>query len=136
MEAASDDGNSTWQFRLPTTNDSKILKHQLADTVTVHRILKNGVYFTTKELRQFSTKQQVLRAEYDRQVVLDATAAYCNVLERTSEAVSHLNVLTALTISAAYSPHGYCRTIMTDSDNDDGAGILASNSKTPSIYPQ
>lgn len=131
LEAGSDDGNTSWQFRLPNTNDSKILQQQLAYTVTVHRILKNGVYFSTKQLRQLSSKQQDLRAEYDRhqlEVVLDAAsvaATYCGVLERASEAVSHLDVLTALAHVAAYSPHGYTRPILTDSDETGGIELVA-----------
>ena len=131
LEAGSDDGSSSWQFRLPNTNDSKILQQQMADTVTVHRILKNGVYCSTKQLRQLSTKQQDLRDEYDRnqvEVVFDAASVagtYCNVLERASEAVSHLDVLTALAHVAAYSPHGYTRPTMTDSDEDGGIVITA-----------
>jgi DNA mismatch repair protein MSH2 len=135
------DGDSCWQFRLPNTNDSKILQQQLADTVTVHRILKNGVYFTTKQLRQLSTKQQDLRAEYDRHqraVVLDAVqvaATYANVLVRANSAVSHLDVLTALAHTAAYSANGYCRPVMTDSD-EDGAGIELTAARHPCVELQ
>jgi len=134
-----DDG---YQFRLPNTNDSKILQKQLAGTVKVHRVLKNGVYFTTKELRQLGTKQQDLRAEYDRHqaaVVLDAVSVastYASVLERASEAVSHLDVLTALAHTAAYSAHEYCRPTMTDSDGEEGTGIELKAARHPCVELQ
>ena len=134
-----DDG---WQFRLPNTNDSKILQKQLAGTVKVHRVLKNGVYFTTKELRQLGTQQQDLRAEYDRHqaaVVLDAVSVastYASVLERASEAVSHLDVLTALAHTAAYSAHEYCRPTMTDSDGEEGTGIELKAARHPCVELQ
>lgn len=141
LESSSDDGCSAWQFRLPNTNDSKILQHQLADRVTVHKVLKNGVYFSTKELRHLSEKQQDLRAEYDRHqlaIVLDAAsvaATYGPVLERASDAVSHLDALAALAHTAAYSPHGYCRPIMTDSD-EDGCGIDLKAARHPCVELQ
>ena len=38
-----------WQFRLPDTNTSKQL--QDLPNITIHQLLKNGVYFSTKELQ-------------------------------------------------------------------------------------
>jgi MutS domain III len=141
LEATSDDGQSSWQYRLPNTNDSKILQHQLASTVTVHKVLKNGVYFTTKALRHLGCQQQDLRAQYDRHqrtVALDAAAVaatYGAVLERASDAVSHLDVLYALAHTAAYSPHGYCRPTLTDSD-EDGFGISLTAARHPCVELQ
>ena len=137
----SDDSsnNNSWQFRLLDKNDSKILQSQLAGSVQVHKLLKNGVYFTTKQLRQLSQQQQDLRAEYDRhqaQVVEDAAAVaatYAPVLERAAEAVAHLDVLCALAHHAAH--HNYCRPTLTDSE-EDGAGICLQQARHPCVERQ
>jgi len=135
------DGDLDWQFRLTNTNDSKILQNQLGDTVKVHKLLKNGVYFSTKELRQLACKKQDLVAEYDRhqrQVVCDAmkvVATYHPVLERASECVAMLDVLCALAHTAAYSPHGYCRPVMTDGE-EDGLGVELKGARHPCVELQ
>jgi DNA mismatch repair ATPase MutS len=117
-----------WQFRLPNTNDSKLLDQHLRSQVQVHRILKNGVYFSNKQLRALATKKQEIMIEYDRhqqELVLQAmkvAATYQPVIELISDIVAQLDVLAGLAHVAAYSPHGYCRPVMTDGD-DDGLGI-------------
>lgn len=119
-----------FQFRLPNTNDSKLLQAHFQG-ITVHRLLKNGVYFSTKELRQLSTKKQDLVEEYDkhqRDIVVNAmqvASTYAPVLERTSVLVAQLDCLCSLAHVAAYSPTGYCRPILTDGE-DDGLGIVVS----------
>lgn len=130
-----------WQFRLPDTNDSKILQNQLGSSIKIHKLLKNGVYFSTKELGQLSCKKQDLVAEYDRhqrQVVMDAmkvAATYQPVLERTSELVATLDVIAGLAHVAAYSPHGYCRPTMTDGE-EDGLGIDLKGARHPCVELQ
>ena len=123
--------NGDYQFRLPSTNDSKLLQARF-EGVTVHRLLKNGVYFSTKTLRQLATKKQDLMEEYDkfqREIVVNAmkvAATYVPVLERTSALVSQLDVLCSLAHVAAYSPTGYCKPTLTDGD-EDGLGIEVSS---------
>lgn len=118
---------ASWQFRLPNTNDAKILRN-LGSKVKTHRILKNGVYFSTQGLRQLSAKYQELSADYSgqsRKVIQDAMAVattYQTVVERTAEVVSMLDVLCAMAHVAAYSPHEYCKPALTDSE-EDGMGI-------------
>jgi DNA mismatch repair protein MSH2 len=147
QESSSTEGGATtstgWQFRLPNTNDSKILQNQLSDLVRVRKILKNGVYFTTPQLEQLSCQQAALQAEYDRhsrQVVQDAmavAATYAPVIARASEAVCHLDVLVALAHAAVYSsPHGtYCRPTLTDSEQD-GAAIILKAARHPCVELQ
>jgi DNA mismatch repair ATPase MutS len=138
---SDDSAMKDWQFRLPDMNDSKILKSQFGSAVKVHRLLKNGVYFSTKELQQLASKQQDLLAEYDRhqrQVALDAlkvAATYQPVLEQASDAIALLDVLAALAHVAAYSPHGYCRPVMTDSE-EDGMGIELQEARHPCVELQ
>lgn len=126
QQVRMEQSDAEWQFRLPNTNDSKLLQQNFGGDVKIHRILKNGVYFSTNELRQLASKQQDLRADYDRyqrQVALDAVkvaATYQPVLEQVGDALALLDVVCALAHVAAH--HGYCRPTMTDSDAD-GCGI-------------
>ena len=97
-----DANDSNWQFRLPKTNDSKVLQSQLENKVTVHRLLKNGVYFSTKNLRQLSDQRRTVLASYDRlqrQVARDAVqvgATYHAVVGRLSRLVSQIDAVAAL----------------------------------------
>ena len=116
---ANDDG--TWHFRLANANDTKLL-HEWS-TAQVHKVLKNGVHFSTKELRELSTQHQDTIATYDqlqRQVVQDAmavAASYSPVVANASQLVATLDVWAALAHHAAYSPHGYCRPTLTDEED-------------------
>ena len=115
LEETNDGG---LQFRLPNTNDSKIL--QQTSHITVHRLLKNGVYFSTTELNELCSQRQELRNEYDRlqaEIVSDAievAATYGPVLEEAAAALAALDVLTAMAHTAAH--HQYCRPDMLDTD--------------------
>lgn len=115
---------SSWQFRLPNTNAAKIIESLSADHgMKLHRVLKNGVYFSTKQLRALSASYQQLSTEYSNhslQVVQDAmqvATTYQTVVERATQVVSTLDVVMALARVAAYSPHGYCKPNITDSDD-------------------
>jgi DNA mismatch repair protein MSH2 len=140
--AEGSDNGGSWQFRLTDTNHSKILQTTWKGKVTVHKILKNGVYFTTQPLRQWSQQQADLRREQDqhqRQVVQDAiqvAATYAPVLLRLAEALAPLDVLVALAHVAAHSTTGpYCRPELTDSDAD-GAGIHLIQARHPCVERQ
>jgi DNA mismatch repair protein MSH2 len=132
--------NTAWQFRLPDTNDSKIVQN-VGQKIKIHRILKNGVYFSSLELRQLSAKYQDLQAEYtrlSRKIVRDAmsiASTYSSVVDRASEAIGTLDVFCALAQTAAMSPHGYCKPTMTDSDEDD-AGIRLEGARHPCVELQ
>jgi DNA mismatch repair protein MSH2 len=114
LEETTDGG---LQFRLADTNSSKIL--QQTGHITVHRLLKNGVYFSTTELIELCSQRQDLRNEYDRlqqEVVEDAikvAATYAVVLESAAGALATLDVLTALAHTAAHRQ--YCRPVLLDS---------------------
>lgn len=121
-----------WQFRLPKTNDAKLLEKELKDRgVKIHRILKNGVYFSTKELTQLGTKKKDLMTEYEekqRDMVIKCMAVastYVPVLESASSLLAELDVLASFASVAAYSSSGYCRPEMTDGE-EDGLGITVS----------
>ncbi len=134
-----------WQFRLPDANKSKILENELAselnERVTVHRILKNGVYFSTKELQQLATTKHDLMQKYEknqREVVQDAmnvAVTYIPVLERASQLIAEIDVLASLAHVAAFNPYGYCKPEMTDND-DDGNGISLKEARHPCVELQ
>ena len=122
-----DDKDGRWQFRLPDTNEMKTVE-TLCSRIKVHRVLKNGVYFSTLELRQLSCKFQELTGEYQqhsRDIVRDVmlvASTYQPVVEKAAEIVATLDVLCALAHVAAYSPHGYCKPVLTDGE-EEGMGI-------------
>lgn len=115
-----------WQFRLPNTNDIKLLQQHM--DVKVHKILKNGVYFSVKELDQLGAKKKDVTEKYhetQRDLVEGAMAvasSFVPVLERASAILSELDVLASLAYVAGYSQNGYCRPEMTDGE-EDGLGI-------------
>ena len=100
--------------------------------IKLHRVLKNGVYFSTTTLRGLSTNHQQWTEEYSKhsqQIVQDAmevAVTYQCVVERVCHTVATLDVITALARVAAYNPHGYCKPILTDSD-EVGYGIEVSS---------
>jgi MutS domain III len=130
-----------YQFRLPNTNDSKVLTSNFGKSVTIHRILKNGVYFTTNELRQLSVQKADLTAEYDKyqaEIVSQAmsvAATYVSVLYRADAAIALLDALISLAHLASYSRYGYCRPLLTDSD-ENGAGIELQQARHPCVELQ
>eukprot|EP00984_Skeletonema_dohrnii_P030444 scaffold21929_cov127-Skeletonema_dohrnii-CCMP3373.AAC.2 len=131
-----------WQFRLPKTNDAKLLESKLKDRgVKIHRILKNGVYFSTKELTQLGTKKKDLMTEYEekqRDMVIKCMAVastYVPVLESASALLAELDVLTSFAHVAAYSSCGYVRPEMTDGE-EDGLGITLEQARHPCVELQ
>lgn len=142
LENVDDNSNTTcvWQFRVPDTNAGKYFDNELKDydDIVVHRILKNGVYFSNKALQQLGTKKKDLMAEYEdkqRSIVnqcMTVASTFTPVLERCSVLLSELDVLASFAHVAAYSPRGYCRPEMTDGE-DDGLGIVVSNNHLPCL---
>ena len=132
--------NTAWQFRLPDANDSKMVQN-VGQKIKTHRILKNGVYFSSLELRQLSAKYQDLQSEYNqlsRKIVRDAmsiASTYSTVVERAADAIGVLDVFCSLAHTAAMSPHGYCKPNMTDSD-EDNAGIKLEGARHPCVELQ
>ena len=140
------DGNSNtacvWQFRLIDTNAAKLLETEMKDQgVRVHRILKNGVYFSTRELEQLGTKKKDLMAEYDEKQhvmvnkVMSIASTYVPVLERLSVLLAELDVLASFAHVAAYSNNGFCRPEMTDGE-EDGLGIVLKEARHPCVELQ
>ena len=142
LENVSSDGDhSCWQFRLPKTNDEKILRSELSNRVNVHRLLKNGVYFSTKELRELGTQKQDIMVEYTSkqkgivQNAMAVAATYIPVFEKCSIILSQLDVLASFAFVAAYSPNLYCRPVMTDHDDNQG-GIILEKARHPCVELQ
>jgi DNA mismatch repair protein MSH2 len=134
-------GSCSWQFRLPDTNAAKVLQDgELSDKVTVHRVLKNGVYFSTKALRQLGVRKQDLLSEYDkhqRTIVQNAAVVavtYVPILEKVSTIIAELDVLSGLAHAAAFSTNTYCCPELSD-DVQDGCGIEVITFIVASYFP-
>lgn len=126
--------DALWQFRLVDTNAGKELNANFDESdLKVHRILKNGIYFTTKQLRQLGTEKKDKLVEYEerqREIVTNCmavAATYVPILEGASVLLAELDVLASLAYAAAYcgGSQGYCRPEMTDGE-EDGLGIEVS----------
>jgi len=138
LETTDQDG-CAWQFRLPKTNDERILREQFGNKVQVHRLLKNGVYFSTKELRNLGTEKQNVLTEYHKRQksivnnAMNVAATFVPLLEKASQVLGELDVLASFAHVAAYNcaGGGYCRPVMTDG-NEDGMGITVSS---PDVLP-
>lgn len=126
-------GECAWQFRILDSNATKIVQGgRLGNVrVTCHRVLKNGVYFSTADLRDLGCRKFDLLAEYEerqRDIVKNAASVavtYVPVLERLSELVGEIDALASLAHVAAMNPNGYCRPVLTDGE-EDGMGIMVS----------
>ena len=141
---ANGDASYEYQFRLPNSNDSKKLQEHKTlkqHKVTVHRILKNGVYFSTPTLKQLACQRQELDREYDchqRHVVAQAVAvasSYAPILQRVRHSVAFLDAVAAMAQLAVFSPAAYCRPTLTDS-NEDGHGIRLMQARHPCVERQ
>ncbi|GKZ01409.1 hypothetical protein MPSEU_001091700 [Mayamaea pseudoterrestris] len=137
LDRNSNDGE--FQFRLADANDLKLLEATTQIRVQVSRILKNGVYFTTKELRGLASRKQDLKNEYDkyqRQLAMQAmqaAASYVDVLSHASQLVATLDVIVGFSHIAAYS--NYVRPELTDNE-DDGTGIVLKAARHPCVELQ
>ena len=133
-----------WQFRLPKQNDLKLVDEHWANSgrVKVHRVLKNGVYFSTKELRELGTQKLDILQTYtvqQKRVVDDAmevAKTYCPVLEKASLIISEVDVLCSFSYVASHNPHGYCRPVMTDGVEDSVHGVKLTNARHPCVELQ
>jgi DNA mismatch repair protein MSH2 len=133
LERTDNSGSSeacAWQFRLPNTNDEKVLREKFSDTVQIHRVLKNGVYFSTHELRDLGSSKQDVLVEYKRRQgsivdqAMKVAGTFCPVLEQASSIIGEIDALSSFAHVAAYQggSGGYCRPVMTD-DDSGGNGI-------------
>ncbi|CAJ1961990.1 unnamed protein product [Cylindrotheca closterium] len=140
LEKCTFDNVVSWQFRLPNTNDLKLLEC-LGSGLETHRLLKNGVYFSTKPLRALSAQYQELMESYSQQSqqivqnAMEVATSYQTVVERAAQVVATLDVLCGLAHTAAYSVHGYCKPTLTDSD-DPGFGIELKAARHPCVELQ
>ena len=133
--------NCSWHFRLLDTNAAKLLQTDLSHQVTVHKLLKNGIYFSTLELRQLGSQKQDLMTDYQAkqrtlvQQAMSVAGTYVPVLERASELLAQVDVLASLAQVAALAPGGYCRPELTDGD-EEGMGIELEGARHPCVELQ
>ena len=96
-------------MRLPSASDEQLLRKEVPD-VEILGILKNGVVFTTEELRCAAAESIGLNDQYalEQAAVADkvvATAAtYAPVVESAARCVAELDVLLSFAHAAAHCP--------------------------------
>mmetsp|Transcript_27365 Transcript_27365/g.61832 ORF Transcript_27365/g.61832 Transcript_27365/m.61832 type:complete len:693 (+) Transcript_27365:1-2079(+) len=143
LEDVAEKGNTScvWQFRLADSNAIKLLSTELNQDVKVSKILKNGVWFTTKELDQLGSKKKGLMEDYQdkqRAIVVNCmsvAATFVPVIERCSVLLAQLDVIASLAHVAAYSSNGYCRPQLTDGE-EVGLGIELKEARHPCVELQ
>ena len=142
LEDVAEKGNTScvWQFRLADSNAVKVLTTEFQDA-RVSKILKNGVWFTTKELDDLGSKKKELMEDYQdkqRAIVVNCmsvAATFVPVIERCSVLLAQLDVIASLAHVAAYSSNGYCRPQLTDGE-EEGLGIELKEARHPCVELQ
>jgi len=131
-----------YQFRLIDSNNEKILRTFDMEGLDVHRILKNGVYFSTKALREAAWARRDAAEEYaaaSRRVLEQAcevVLTFVPVMEGAAAAAGELDVLQGFAEAARGGRGGgYCRPTMTDEDGD-GHGIELVGARHPCVELQ
>jgi len=66
---------------------------------------------------------------------MEMAVTYVPLLEKASLIIAELDVLASLAHVAAFSPHGYCKPVMTDSE-EDGVGIELEGARHPCVELQ
>ncbi|CAM9675744.1 unnamed protein product, partial [Phaeothamnion confervicola] len=115
-----------FMFRLTKANALQDVKEARPD-IEVVSVLKNGLHFTTPELRAAGREHMELRREYGEEQAelvakaVETAATYLPVVEAASALVAELDVLAGFAEAAAIAPAEYARPVM----RDRGAGIMA-----------
>ncbi len=112
-------------FRLSKANLGKELPSRKRN-VEIVSILKNGVHFTTPDLRQAGKRFQLLKNEYSEKQedlvskAVETASTYLPVMEMASEVVAELDVLVSMAHAAAMAPTEYVRPSL----REPGTGVL------------
>lgn len=101
-------------FRL-TRKEAGALKKAGAGRFVELGAKSNGVFFTTKRLRELNDEHRDLTTKYDRKQaglvkeVVAIAASYCPVLEEINNVVAHVDVVCSLAASSALAPTPYVK---------------------------
>ncbi|KAG5182147.1 muts protein-like protein 2A [Tribonema minus] len=112
-------------LRLTKANLEKDLKNRNSRAETIS-VLKNGVHFTTPQLRDAGKRYIALKQEYEKQQeelvgkAVETAATYLPLMESACNVVAELDVLVALAHTAAMAPEQYVRPKLLDA----GSGVL------------
>lgn len=112
-------------MRLPSASDEQLLRKEMPD-VQILGILKNGVVFTTAELREAAGDALQLRDQYAAEQsavaekVIATAATYVSVVESAARCVAELDVLLSFAHAAAHCPGGeYVRPTFVGGDGEE-----------------
>ncbi len=112
-------------FRLSKANLGKELPSRKRN-VEIVSILKNGVHFTTPDLRQAGKMFRDLKNEYSEKQedlvskAVETASTYLPVMEMASDVVAELDVLVGMAHAAAMAPTEYVRPTL----REPGTGVL------------
>ncbi|KAG9071467.1 MutS-like protein [Linnemannia hyalina] len=125
-----------WGFRL-SRNDSSCIrnKSQFQELATQ----KNGVFFTTTQMRKASTEFKDISQEYERtqsslaKEVIGIVSTYCPVLEKLNTLVAQLDVLVSFAHVSVHAPMPYVRPHMTAMGTGD---VVLKEARHPCLEAQ
>ncbi|CAM9157187.1 unnamed protein product [Ectocarpus sp. 4 AP-2014] len=112
-------------FRLTKANLEQELKRRRKGVETL-AVLKNGVHFTTSELKKLGSRYKSCRLEYEEkqsglvEKAVETAATYLPLVESASALVSELDILVSFADVAALAPTELVRPMM----KDKGTGAL------------
>ncbi|CAN0055417.1 unnamed protein product, partial [Ectocarpus sp. 8 AP-2014] len=112
-------------FRLTKANLEQELKRRRKGVETL-AVLKNGVHFTTSELKKLGSRYKSCRLEYEEkqsglvEKAVETAATYLPLVESASALVSELDILVSFADVAALAPTELVRPTM----KDKGTGVL------------
>jgi len=126
-----------YKFRIPNTNEEKRLRGY--KQIHMSAILKSGVTFQTKEMKDLSQRYAQLKSEYaagTKEIVMNAieiVASYLPILHQSASIIGAIDCLMAFARTVASSPGRYCRPTM----STDKPGLLkVSNGRHPCVELQ
>ncbi|KAF8948080.1 MutS-like protein [Haplosporangium gracile] len=125
-----------WGFRL-SRNDSSCIrnKSQFQELATQ----KNGVFFTTTQMRKAATEFKDISQEYERtqsslaKEVIGIVSTYCPVLEKLNTLVAQLDVLVSFAHVSVHAPMPYVRPHMTAMGTGD---VVLKEARHPCLEAQ
>ncbi|CAM9668956.1 unnamed protein product [Chrysoparadoxa australica] len=125
-------------FRMTNANMKSAIQ-KANKKAEIVQVLKNGIYFTTPELKNAAKRWKKLRAEYEEKQVgvvqkaVETASTYFSVMEVAAQAVAELDVLVSLAHVAALAPTEYVRPVLKDA----GTGVLkVSGARHPCVEMQ
>lgn len=124
-------------FLRVSRNDASVVRDRGAEFFELATV-KNGIHFTTSNLRILSTQYDAVSKEYQKeqstlvQDLIVASNAYSNLARRLNSVIAILDVFVALAFVSTSSLIPYCRPEIVDSEQD----LILVQSRHPCVEQQ